>query len=448
MPPRTGGGQGEEKNMALIQVPYGIKGKLDFEVADRNLALNTERTFPGELPNLEEAVLSALENPVAGPSFSERLAEAETVCILTDNFARLTPLYKLLPPILKKIAAAGKKAEILVASGLLREMNEAEIKRKFGEEVLASGVPIYQSKARETWDFDFVGVTIYGTPLSCHKRFLNADLTLAVTMTQATLWGYGGGGSMIVPGVSSFETIEWNHRLMTSPYSGVGYEPPLNRMREDIEDACRMSGLDMSLLAILNPDQGVMELTAGETIAAHRASVAKYDEQYTFDVDQAGGKVDVAIAGSFPGDFFFAHACWPVANLDHFVKDGGTVILATPVPGGMAHYSYAKDYTPPTPEALRRLFEDVFYGKQALWHACLWMPIIETMARKEVIVVTEPERLEDFALNHITAVTSLEEAYQMAQKKHGANMRVGNFPYGKWVLPKGLNNPHNRPERY
>lgn len=434
--------------MAHIQVPYGVKGALDFQLADKNLVLDTAKAFPGEMPNLAEAVLRTLENPVAGPPFSQRLAQAQTVCLLVDNFARLTPAHKLLPPILKMIAKAGKKAEILVASGLLREMNEAELKRKLGDEVLASGVPIFQSKARETWDFDFVGVTIYGTPLSCHRRFLKADITLAVTMTQATLWGYGGGGSMVVPGISSFETIEWNHRLMTSPYSNVGYEPPLNRMREDIEDACRLSGLDMSLLAILNPAQEVMELTAGETIAAHRASVAKYDRHFTFDLAPAGGRVDVAIAGSFSGDFFFAHACWPVANLDHFVKDGGTIILATPAPGGMAHYSYAKDYMPPTPEAIRRLFEDVFYGKQALWHACLWMPIIETMARKEVIVVTEPERLEDFALNHITAVTSLAEAFQMARDKHGEDMRVGNFPYGKWVLPKGMNDPKNRPARY
>ena len=434
--------------MATIHVPYGIKGVLDFEVGEENLVLDTDREFPPEIDGLEQAVLDALENPVAGEPFSQRLERADSVCILTDNFARLTPLYKLLPPILKMIAAAGKKVEILVASGLLREMNEAELKRKFGETILASGVPIFQSKAHDTWDFDFVGVTIYGTPLSCHKRFLDADLTLAVTMTQATLWGYGGGGSMVVPGVSSFETVEWNHRLMTAPYSNVGYEPPLNRMREDIEDACRLSGLDMSLLAILNPAQEVIELTAGETIAAHRASVAKYDGYYTFDPAQAGGRMDVAISGSFPGDFFFAHACWPVANLDHFVKDGGTIILATPVPGGMAHYSYAKDYMPPTPEAIRRLFEDVFYGKQALWHACLWMPIIETMARKEVIVVTEPERLNDFALNRITAVTSLQQAYELAREKHGKNMRVGNFPYGKWVLPTGLNNPSNRPERY
>ncbi len=353
------------------------------EIDDRNLVLNTDVPFPKEIENLEAAILQALDNPVAGEPFSRRLEAAKKVVILTDNFARLTPAHKILPPILKRIREEGKEVEILVASGLLREMNEAELRRKFGEEILASGIPIYQSKARETWDFEFVGVTSYGTPISVHKRLLQADLSLAVTMTQATLWGYGGGGSMILPGICSFETIEWDHRLMTCPTCAVGYEPPLNRMREDIEEACVLSGLDMSLLAIFNPDMELIHLTAGETNEAHRASVKKYDASFAFDLNKIpGGKLDVAISGSFPGDRFFAHACWPIANLDHFVRDDGLIILCTPVPGGLAHYTYAKDYMPPTPEAIRRLYEDVFYGKQALWHACLWMPIIEVMAKK------------------------------------------------------------------
>ena len=426
--------------MTKISVPYGTKGSLKLEIDDKNLSLNTDVPFPEEMENLDATILQALDNPVAGEPFSKRLEKAKKVVILTDNFARLTPAHRILPPILNKLRKEGKEVEILVASGLLREMNEAELERKFGKEILASGIPIYQSKARETWDFEFVGVTSYGTPISVHKRLLQADVSLAVTMTQATLWGYGGGGSMVLPGVCSFETIEWDHRLMTCPTCAVGYEPPLNRMREDIEEACVLSGLDMSLLAVFNPDMGLIHLTAGETNAAHRASVNKYDAHYAFDLEKIpGGKLDVAISGSFPGDRLFAHACWPIANLDHFVRDDGLIILCTPIPGGLAHYTYAKDYMPPAPEAIRRLYEDVFYGKQALWHACLWMPIIEVMARKEVIVVTEPERLPDFDLVKIKAVTSLEEAYEMAGKKFGPGMKVGHFPYGKWVLPKGLN---------
>jgi nickel-dependent lactate racemase len=426
--------------MTTIHVPYGIKGTLDFEIEDENLVLDTDVPIRGEMENLEGSVLAELDRPVAGAPFSERLEKARRVVILTDNFARLTPAHKILPPILQKIKSSGREVEILVASGLLREMNETELERKFGKEILASGVPIHQSKARETWEYEFVGVTSYGTPISVHNRLLNADLSLAVTMTQATLWGYGGGGSMILPGIASFETIEWNHRLMTCPTCAVGYEPPSNRMREDIEEACRMAGLDMSLLAILNPNMELVHLTAGETSAAHRASVQKYDALYAFDTGGIpGGKLDVGISGSFSGDRFFAHACWPVANLDHFIRDGGMIILCTPVPGGLAHYTYAKEYMPPTREAIRRLYEDLFYGKQALWHACLWMPIIEVMARKDVVVVTEPERLRDFETVGIRAVTSLEAAYALAKERYGPEMRVGNFPHGKWILPMGLN---------
>jgi nickel-dependent lactate racemase len=427
--------------MSTIHVPYGVKGKIDFEIPDKNLVLNTDVPFPGEMDNLEEAILAALDNPVAGAPFSERLEKAHSVVILHDNFARLTPAWKTLPPILRRIQDAGKEVSILVASGLLREMNEAELKRKFGDEILTSGVPIYQSQARARWEFEFLGVTSYGTPVNVHRRLLEADLSLAVTMTQATLWGYGGGGSMVLPGVSSYETIEWNHRLMTCPTSGVAYEPPLNRLRADIEEAAILSGLDMSLLCIFNPDMGLIELTAGETIAAHRASVAKYQSYYAFDLDQVpGGQLDVAISGSFPGDRFFAHSCWPVANLDYFVREGGTIIVATPAPGGLAHYSYAKDYMPPTPSALARLYQDVFYGVQELWHACLWMPIIEVMAKKNVIVVTETDRLPDFETVQVPAVDSMNKAWEIVAERYGPDVKVGSFPYGKWIVPTEM--PH------
>jgi nickel-dependent lactate racemase len=422
--------------MAIIHLPYGIEASLDLEIEDKNLVLDTDVTFPEEIQGLNQALLDALDHPVEGASFSKRLQQGKKVLILMDNWARLTPAHKILPPILKRIRDEGKEVEIMVANGLLRVMTESELKRKFGEEVLSSGVPIYQSKAQEKWDYEFIGVTSYGTPISVHRRVLEADLSLAISMTQATLWGFGGGGSMLLPGVCSAESIEWNHRLMTCPTCSVGYEPPENRMREDIEEATVMSGLDMSLLVILNPSLAVIEVTAGETIAAHRASVKKYKKLYAFDTGSIpGGKLDVAISGAFPGDRFFAHACWPIANLDHFVKDGGTIVLACKVEGGLAHYTYAKDYMPYTAEAKRRLYEDVFYGKQGLWHACLWMPIIEVMGKKDVIVVTEPDRLSDFEQVKIPAVDSLQKAYDKVRAKYGPDLRVGNFPYGKWIVP-------------
>ena len=425
--------------MGEVKIPYGEK-KLSLKIPDKNLAVVFNPPFPPALRDLSGEILRALDMPVAGPRFSDQIGKGKKVVILIDNFARLTPTHLILPPLLNKLKKVGARVEILVASGGLREMSEAELCRKLGEEILQSGLPIIQSRCKDSWDFDFIGVTTLGTPVNVHRQLLQADFSLAITMTQATLWGYGGGGSMVLPGVCSYETIEWNHRFTTGLYSGLGYQPPKNTMRQDIEEAVRMSGLSMSLLVVLNPDLGVIEVTAGETNAACCASVKKYDRYYTLDKNTIPGKaLDIAISGSFPGDRFFAHSCWPAANLDFFTKKGGTIILATPAPGGLAHYAYAKDYMPPNENAFRRLYEDIFYGKQPLWHACLWLPILKVLAQKNLIVVTEEKNLPAFKEVRIPAVTNMEKALGMAMKKHGPRAFVGVFPYGKWVLPKGLN---------
>ncbi|MBI5967975.1 MAG: DUF2088 domain-containing protein [Deltaproteobacteria bacterium] len=425
--------------MREVRVPYGEK-KLSLKIPDRNLAVVFDPPCPPPLRDLRGEILRALDEPVAGPTFSEHIGKSKNVLILIDNFARLTPAYLILPPILNKLKKAGSRVEILVASGALREMSEAELRRKLGGKIFRSGLPIFQSRCKDSWDFEFIGVTTLGTPVNVHRKLLTADFSLAVTMTQATLWGYGGGGSMVLPGICSYETIEWNHRLTTGPCSGLGYQPPKNIMRQDIEDAARMSGLSMSLLVVLNPNLQVIEVTAGETNAACRASVMKYEHYYTLDKNTIpGGALDIAISGSFPGDRFFAHSCWPAANLDFFTKEGGTIIIATPAPGGLAHYAYAKDYMPPDDDAFRRLYEDIFYGKQPLWQACLWMPILQVLSKKDIIVVTEEKNLPAFKQVQLPAVTNLEQAFSLAMKKHGPKASVGVFPYGKWVLPKGLN---------
>jgi len=418
-----------------IEIPYG-KDRLQLEIDEENLSsvATPRRTQP--IHDLEGAVMKALGRPVASPSFRSLLGPGKKIAVLIDNFARPTPAHSVLPPILKAIVDAGAEPKIIVANGGLRATTEEELEAKLGREILNSGIPILQSIAKKEEDFVFLGVTSYGTPVEVHRAFYESDVTLGVHTAQMTLWGYGGGGSIVLPGVCSYETIEWNHRLAIGQGSiQPGYVGPRNRLRNDIEEAAKLAGLNMVLNVILDVDGNVVDMAAGASAESHRVSIEKFDRIYSYLVGWPG-KVDISISGSLSWDKYLAHSCWPIATLDPVTKDGGTIILATPSPGGLAHFSYIKDYMPATRESWRRVLSDIFNGKQELWHAMLWYPIHLVLQKKKVIVVTGEANVKALKDIGIESTTSIDEAYNLAVSRGPRNPKVLVAPYAKWMKPK------------
>ena len=85
-----------------------IRGKYAFpKIPAKNLAIVFDPPFPSPISDLSSAILRALDEPVAGLPFSARLGRGKRVLILIDNFARLTPADKILPPILDKLGNPG-----------------------------------------------------------------------------------------------------------------------------------------------------------------------------------------------------------------------------------------------------------------------------------------------------------------------------------------------------
>jgi len=362
------------------------------------------------------------------------LGPGRKVALVVDNFARATPAYLILPRILSMVKEAGAESFLMVANGALWEMSHELLEKKLGKSILESGIKIIQNRARERQDYAYVGITSYGTPVWAHKAFLGADVRLGIGLTQLNLWGYGGGGKIFLPGVCSYETIEWNHRLSTARNSSVGVKRTENRIRDDIEEAARLAGLQMVLNVVLNPNAEILDIKAGSPTATHDSSVAFYDSVYAYKMPSEG-PLDVAISGSFKWDQLFAHACWSIANLDLVTKPGATIIVASPAPKGLGHVTAMKKYMPPSKDGWQNIMRDLFYRTAEFWDGVIWFKIYEVMLSKKVIVVTEPGNLEAFKDLGMKAVTSMDSAVQMALDEHGENARVGVLPYGKWLIP-------------
>ena len=81
--------------------------------------------------------------------------------------------------------------------------------------------------------------------------------------------GYSGGAKAIMPGVSTPEAIQANHRMMVSPDAHAG-KLEGNPIREDIEEAGEICGVDYIVNAVLDEHKNIVYAVAGDVTEAHR----------------------------------------------------------------------------------------------------------------------------------------------------------------------------------
>jgi lactate racemase len=428
--------------MAKIQVPFETAEEtgifLELDVPDKNLVSSFVPNEPKALPDLAAATAYAIEHPVGSRPFSKMVRKGDKVTIITENQFRAAPTAEILPPILQTILAAGATPAIAVGCGKVPPLNQEELELKLGKDVVDSGIEIVCNNVGNPDLYKFVGVTSRGIPLFVLKIVAEADVVITIATTQATLWGYGGSG-MIIPAVSGNETIELNHVFSLSADCKPGNNAC--HIQEDKYEAAGMVGIDMGVFAIVNNQFEVTNITAGDFVEAHKLSIKAYDEVYRFNAAQlAGAPVDIVITGSSaPTDHLFFHTGWAAVNVDPIVKDGGTIIQATPCPGygswpGFALMDLMQEYMPPSPANLAKAYKGFYTHDRELWAGCIWYKIYEVMTRKCLTIVTNKENLDMSRSVGIDTSASLQDAFDEAMKRHGPNARVAFVPFGRYTV--------------
>ncbi len=217
-------------------------------------------------PQLDEAgIRHAFANPIGTKTIGELARGKKEVAILFDDLARATPAHALLPYILEELAQAGITDEhirLIAAVGAHVAMNGLCIRKKLGEEPMERFL-IYNHNPYEFCTP--LGSSSRGVPIVVNSEVMRCDLKIGIgSIVPHPLAGFGGGGKIILPGVSSVETISVNHnKLGTSSTVDVGkYEG--NVARADIDEAAQMAGLDVKVDAILNLKREVSALFVGD----------------------------------------------------------------------------------------------------------------------------------------------------------------------------------------
>jgi hypothetical protein len=93
-----------------------------------------------------------------------------------------------------------------------------------------------------------------------------------------------------------------------------------------------------------------------------------------------------------------------------------------------------KEYMPPSADNKAKALKAFYSKDRELWAGCIWWKIYEVMTRKDVVIVTNKENLEMCRSVGLNATDSLQEAFDEALKRQGANARVAFVPYGRYTV--------------
>lgn len=410
-----------------IDFGYG-SGVQSVEVLDKNLlGILTSNKIEHKRMGAD-AVRHALDKPIGCRALAELAKDKHKVVIVTSDISRPLPSYKILPLVLDELGRAGvKDNEITIVFGLgsHRGQTEEEKKHLVGEEVYK------RIKCEDSNPSDCVhmGTTKANTPVDITRTVAEADFRICLGNVEFHYFaGYSGGYKAIMPGVSTPTAIQANHRMMVSSNACAG-KIDGNPIREDIEEAGKICGVDYIVNVVLDEHKEIVYASAGDPILAHRDACEYLGKMFFKPIKERADIVLVSQGGA-PKDANLYQTQKALDNAKYAVKKGGRIILIGACNEGLGSKKFeewlvgSKTYH----EMVERIEKDFQLGG----HKAAAIGMVLENADIDLVSEMDDEFVKNIFLN---PMPSAQAAFDDAIKKYGPDATVIAMPFGGSTLP-------------
>jgi len=409
--------------------------ELGFGKGAMKLAVDAERVLctlnTGTVPAAGDArtvVREAMAAPIASPRLRELVRPGQKLVILTSDITRPCPTHLMLPEVIAELDAAGVKGDgVTLVFGLgIHRAHTPEERRKLAGEQMHDRLRCVDS---DPDDVIRVGTTRRGTPVDVFRTVVEADVRVALANIDPHYFaGYSGGSKSLVPGVCGRCTIEANHSLMLEPGAAPG-QLDGNPVRDDIEEAAALVGIDFILNVILDDSKAVVSAVAGHVIAAHRHGCGLADRLFKVTIPERAAIV-VASPGGHPKDLNVYQAQKALDNAAQAVKRGGVIILVASCAEGFGERVFeewiaAASSPAAVVERIRRQFQLGGHKAAAIARVALESRIFLVSDLPETMV--RQIWMEPFG--------TAQAALDVALRDQGSDARVILMPYAGSTLP-------------
>jgi len=289
------------------------------------------------LPSPEQAISTALLNPIKSNPLLELARGRKTACVVISDFTRPVPNKLILPPLLRTLEESGidpKDITILIATGMHRPNLGKELENLVGRDIVER-YPIENHYCRKPETYRKID-EIEGAPIEINTRYLDADLKILTGLIEPHFYaGYSGGRKAILPGISSFETMKFMHSYEMINHPGVTNclleGNPFHAYGIRVAELARP---DFIVNVVINQKREIAGVFAGDYNDAHLAGCRLVAEHALVPVDQ---RVDMVVTsgGGFPLDATFYQISKALICARDILKSGGTIVVACECREGM-----------------------------------------------------------------------------------------------------------------
>ncbi|HEY2369944.1 MAG TPA: nickel-dependent lactate racemase [Polyangiaceae bacterium] len=292
---------------------------------------------PRAMPDVDEA--RVLREGFAKPHAAARLRDAargrKRVLLLVDDGTRDTPVDRILPYVLDELRAAGIEepdVKVLTAQGTHRKMSQEELAKKLGAHL--GKLEVHQHDWKDESRLHDFGTTMDGTRVRANTLLAESDYVIGIgSIVPHRVKGFSGGAKIAFPGVAGPEIMDrqqWEASMqMSETVMGVAE----NSMRLRMEEAAKIAGLAYIVNVVLERDGKIAGCFTGDVVAAHRAGCELSRE---VNAARMPRRADIVVVDSFPQDRDFWQSARGLYSATMAVKDGGTIMLVSPNPEGVA----------------------------------------------------------------------------------------------------------------
>jgi len=312
-----------------MKIPYG-SSKLEFELNNGNF----EEFLPGnaqsDTVDEKKIVIDALLKDLNKESI--QISPITTVGIGINDLSRPIPHHILLPSLLEFLTELGVNREnitLYIATGTHKPVTKDLFPLIVDEEIIKN-YRIVSHDCDERPNLVKIGTTTRNTPVFVNKSYYECDLKIVVGNIESHhFMGFSGGYKTASIGLTSRETITYNHNLLSDPAAKMGLFSS-NPMRQEVEEIGCMIGVDLALNVVISSDKKILACFWGPPDEVIFKGIKYIRDYIQLDLGEILHQFDLVIAstGGFPKDINFYQSQKALTHACLFAKPGGKIILA------------------------------------------------------------------------------------------------------------------------